>query len=143
MYTALAIALGLAAAGEYILWDSLYGGLSINSRLLLYTVLIPLGAVGFLLLDRARRPKLSILQIYVVGTVGTALSDLFRTFSDTLNISPQIMGAAGLQDGVFLDGLLLIFGYLGGAILYVTFLRWKSRKSTATGVDEPALEQAR
>jgi hypothetical protein len=36
-----------------------YGGLSIDTRLILHTVLLPAGAIGFLLLDRARKPKLS------------------------------------------------------------------------------------
>lgn len=131
IYAALTIGLGLAAAGEYIVWDSLYGGISVNTRLLMYTVLLPAGALGFLALDRAARPKLSVLQTYVVGTVGTALSDLFRTFSGTLNVSPQIIGAAGPVDGVFLDGLLLILGYMGCAATYVSVLRWKKSKRGA------------
>lgn len=146
VYTALAIVLGAVAAGEYVLWDFLYGGLSINTRLLLYTVLIPVGIAEFLLLDRARRPKLSLLQTYVVGTVGTTLSDLFRTFSGTLNVSPQIIGAAGLQDGIFLDGLLLILGYLAGAVLYVSIIRWKEKRAEGTSngsVENPHVASAK
>ena len=110
IFTALTVGLGLAAAGEYTVWDSLYGGLSINTRLILYTVILPVGLAGYLLLDRASKPKLSVLQFYIVGTVGTVLSDLFRTFSGALNVSPQIIGAGGPLDGVFLDGLLVILG---------------------------------
>ena len=123
IYAALTVGLGLAAAGEYTVWDSIYGGLSVNTRLLLYTVVFPIGVLSFLLLDRARKPKLSIFQIYVVGTLGTVLSDLFRTFSGALNVSPQIIGAAGPLDGVFLDGLLLILGYMATAVVYVRWVR--------------------
>ena len=128
IFTALTVGLGLAAAGEYVVWDSLYGGLAINTRLILYTVILPVGLAGYFLLDRASKPKLSMLQFYVVGTVGTVLSDLFRTFSGALNVSPQIIGAGGPLDGVFLDGLLVILGYLLGMSLYMMFLRWKAKR---------------
>ena len=133
IFTALTVGLGLAAAGEYTVWDSLYGGLSINTRLILYTVILPVGLAGYLLLDRASKPKLSVLQFYVVGTVGTVLSDLFRTFSGALNVSPQIIGAGGPLDGVFLDGLLVILGYLLGVSLYMMFLRRKSKSVVPRG----------
>jgi hypothetical protein len=133
IFTALTVGLGLAAAGEYTVWDSLYGGLAINTRLILYTVILPVGLVGYFLLDRASKPKLSMLQFYIVGTVGTVLSDLFRTFSGALNVSPQIIGAGGPLDGVFLDGLLVILGYLLGDALYTMFLRRKSRTVVPRG----------
>jgi len=120
---ALTASFGLVVAGEYALWDSIYGGLGVNTRLLIFTVLIPAGVLAFLLLDRARVPNLSILQIYIVGTVGTTLSDFFRIFSGALNISPVIIGANRLSDGVFLDGLLLILTYLFTAVLYDTLTR--------------------
>jgi len=128
IFAALTVGLGLAAAGEYVVWDSLYGGLAINTRLILYTVILPVGLAGYFLLDRASKPKLSMLQFYIVGTVGTVLSDLFRTFSGALNVSPQIIGAGGPLDGVFLDGLLVILGYLLGDALYTMFLRWKAKR---------------
>jgi len=56
----------------------------------------------------------------MLGTLGTTLSDLFRIFSGALNISPVIIGANRLSDGVFLDGLLLILTYLFTAVLYDT-----------------------
>ena len=46
IFTALTVGLGLAAAGEYTVWDSLYGGLAINTRLILYTVILPVGLLG-------------------------------------------------------------------------------------------------
>lgn len=123
IYTLLTVGLGLGGAGEYTLWDTVYGGLAVNTQLLLYTLLLPVGAIGFLLLDRTRLPNLSILQIYVVGTVGTVLSDLFRTFSGALNVSPQIIGASGPLDGVFLDGVFLILYYVATAAAYGLVLR--------------------
>ena len=133
IFAALTVGLGLAAAGEYVVWDSLYGGLAINTRLILYTVILPVGLAGYFLLDRASKPKLSVLQFYIVGTVGTVLSDLFRTFSGALNVSPQIIGAGGPLDGVFLDGLLVILGYLLGMALYTMFLRRKSKTAVPRG----------
>ena len=74
-----------------------------------------------------------MLQFYIVGTVGTVLSDLFRTFSGALDVSPQIIGAGGPLDGVFLDGLLVILGYLLGMALYTMFLRRKSKTVVPRG----------
>ena len=142
IYAILTIGLGLASAGEYTLWDSLDGGLSIDTRLILYTVLLPVGAIGFLLLDSARKPRLSILQFYIVGAVGAVLTDLFRIFSGALNVSPEIIGAAGPQDGVFLDGFLLILGYIVCATAYVVLLQWKSRTSMPTTATAPVADHA-
>lgn len=121
IYTALTVGLGLAAAGEYTAWDSVYGGLSINTRVILYSLILPVGALAFLLLDRARRPRLAVLQTYMVGTIGTILSDLFRTFSGALNVSPQIIGAAGPIDGVFLNGMFMVMSYLATAVIYISY----------------------
>ncbi len=133
IYFIMTIILGAAVAVEYLVWDQFYGGLSAPTQLVLFTVIIPVGIALFLLLDRKVLPKLSLLQIYVVGTVGMALSDLFRTFSGLVNVSPQIMGADRLQDAVFLDGLLLVLGYVFGAALYSGIMRYmRDRKGGST-----------
>ena len=133
IYFMMTVILGAAVAAEYLVWDHFYGGLSAPTQLVLFTVIVPVGIALFLLLDRMIPRKLSILQTYVVGTVGMALSDLFRTFSGLVNASPQIIGADGLQDGVFLDGLLLVLGYVFGAYLYVSIKRYlRDRKGGST-----------
>jgi hypothetical protein len=132
-YFMMTVILGAAVAAEYLVWDHFNGGLSAPTQLVLFTVIIPVGIALFLLLDRMIPRKLSLLQTYVVGTVGMALSDLFRTFSGLVNASPQIIGANGLEDGVFLDGLLLVLGYVFGAALYVSIKRYlRDRKGGRT-----------
>jgi len=137
VYTVLAVGLGLAAAGEYILWDQVYGGLGISTSLILYSLIIPVGAIAFLILDRERKPTLSIPQMYIVGTTGTVLSDLFRRFSDIVNVSPQIIGAARFLDGVFVDGFFLIVGYLFAAAIYENYFRWKAERDSQSALREP------
>lgn len=64
-------------------------------------------------------------ELYVIGTLGVFLDDAVRTFLGFLNvpfvalkITPNIWGAAGPLDGIFLSGMYEVVIYL----LMATFL---------------------
>jgi hypothetical protein len=124
-YFVLMVTLGAATAGEFMGFDAIFGGISVDTRLLIYTVLVPFGIAQFVLLDRSLKPNLSIPQCYSVGVLGLILSDIFRTFSGTLNVSPLIIGGSGPYDAVFLGPLFMVIGYLFGATGYVVYRRRK------------------
>jgi uncharacterized membrane protein len=68
-------------------------------------------------------------ELYTIGTVGVFMDDAIRTllgFLDApivgLKISPNIWGAAGPADGIFLSGIFLAFFY----VLVALFLEKRS-----------------
>jgi hypothetical protein len=67
---------------------------------------------------------------YVLGTAGIVLSDLFRTVSGTLTVSPQIIGESENYDRVFVGGIFMLIAYVMAAFFYFRF--WKPlRKGTS------------
>lgn len=131
--SSLIIALAVATAAEFTLWSALFGGISIDTRLLLYTVILPIGFLQFWLLDRRRNSQPSISPAYVVGALGLMLSDLLRTFSGELNVSPQIIGGAGPSDAIFLGPFFVILGYFFADALYVMVRRRRSTSFSLSG----------
>jgi hypothetical protein len=119
----LIVALAAATAGEFTLWSALFGGISINTRVLLYTVILPIGFLQFWLLDRRHNSRVSISPTYIVGVLGLTLSDLLRTFTGAIDVSPQIIGGGGPSDAIFLGPLFVIMGYLFADALYVIIRR--------------------
>src|SRR2546426_8559787 len=83
-----------------------------------FTLIYRAGIVQFLLFDRSSRQLVSALKPYPIGTFSVTLSDIFRTFSGSLNVSPQILGANQVYDGVFLSGLYMTLAYLSTALVY-------------------------
>jgi hypothetical protein len=122
------VSLGVVAALEFALWGMLYGGISVLGQFFIFSVIFPAGALQFLLFDRGRKERVSPLKPYMVGTLGLVLSDLFRTFSGSLNVSPQIIGAGGPLDGVFLGGLFMVIPYLFAAVFYFRIWEPKEQK---------------
>jgi hypothetical protein len=132
--------LGLATAFEYATWDSIFGGIAINTRLLLYTVILPIGVIEFWTFNRFSLPRLSISRAYVIGTFGLAMSDLIRIFSGAANFSPQIIGGAGPLDVIFSGPLFVIVGYLSAAVLYSAV---QERRSPLPSEDNQAIAFAK
>lgn len=118
-YAAFTAVFGALSAGEYLVWDYLFGGISVQTQLFIFSVIYPAGVVQFLLFDRKAKESFSALKSYPIATVSAVLSDLFRTFSGQLNVSPQIIGGNGPYDGVFLGGLYMTIAYLGTAAVYL------------------------
>jgi uncharacterized membrane protein len=78
-------------------------------------------------------------ELYVIGTLGVFLDDVVRTFLGFLDvpvvglkIAPNIWGAAGPLDGIFLSGMYQVVFYL----LIASFLL---RRRTAVTIDQPNL----
>ncbi len=117
-YAAFVVVVGALAAAEFGVWDYLFGGISVQTQFFLFTLIYPAGIVQFLLFDRSSKQLVSALKSYPIGTFSVTLSDLFRTFSGSLNVSPQIIGANQVQDGVFLSGLYMTITYLASAWVY-------------------------
>lgn len=127
------VVLALIAAIEFTIWGLIYGGISIQTQLFLFTVIYPAGAIQFILFDRGSKEAISPMKPYMVGTMGIVLSDLFRTFSGFLSVSPQIFGGSGPLDGVFLCGLFMSATYLLAALVYYRLWSRRSMK-TLTGI---------
>jgi uncharacterized membrane protein len=78
-------------------------------------------------------------ELYVVGTLGVFMDDAIRTFLGFLNvpvvglkISPNIWGAAGPLDGIFMTGMYQV-------ILYLLMTNVLSRRRTVVAVDSAKL----
>jgi hypothetical protein len=121
--------LGFVVAAEFTAWSDVFGGISIQTQFFLFSTIFPAGALQFVLFDR-RKEAVSVLKPYIVGTLGMVLSDLARTFSGALDVLPQIVGANGPLDGVFLVGLYVVMAYLVTAFVYLRFwVLWRAWKA--------------
>jgi len=133
----LVVVLAAATAAEYTIWDALFGGISINTGVLLYTVILPIGFLHFWLLDRKSGSRPPISPAYIVGALGLTLSDLLRTFTGALNVSPLIMGGGGPWDAIFLGPLLVVIGYLFADALHVVINRRRARLAARFTIEAP------
>jgi uncharacterized membrane protein len=118
-YVAYAVILSLVAAVEFTLWDMFFGGISIQTQFFLFTVVFPAGAIQFVLFDRGSKQAVSVMKPYIVGSTSIVVSDLVRTLTGWLTVSPQIIGGSGPYDGVFLCGLFMAITYLFSAAIYL------------------------
>jgi len=120
-YAVLAAALGGLGASEYTIWGRIFGTLSVDALFFELSLILPAGVLQFWYLDRSRRIEAPVLKSYVVGTLGLLVSDLIRTFSGALDVSPQIIGAREFLDAIFLAGPLLMLFYAMSALAYFTY----------------------
>lgn len=129
-YILLTVGIGLVAWVDYLIYDSLYGGLAVSISLILLTTIVPASVFQFLFdkrnMRKIRNVAYPMARSYSVGTFGMILSDLLRTFSGAVNVSPQIIGANQWEDGVFLDGIILAISYYAISLGYTA---WQDRRS--------------
>jgi hypothetical protein len=124
-YLLLTFFIGFTAAVFYQVFE---GGLAVSAALPIMGVIFPAAILQSVLLERRNLRAINLSNIrnmtspilrslgksYVVGTFGIVLSDLVRIFGldnviVALNVSPMIIGAYQYEDGVFVDGLWMMF----------------------------------
>ena len=103
-YLLLVVLIGLVDVLMFCLSSNLLGGLGMPTP---FFLLLALGAALAynVTLGKNKKVLFGMLELYALGTYSMLLSDLVRTFSKQLDVSPQIYGAGGLNDGVFLFGI--------------------------------------
>lgn len=112
--------LGVVTALEFMEWDYVYGGLLINTNVVFYTF-VPIGIAIYLTLDRGKGFKTVIraaIPIYIVGVFGNLLEDVIRISSGSTSNAIQIIGGAGIRDGVFSGWIMILLGYYIGVLLF-------------------------
>ena len=118
--------LGVVTALEFMEWDSIYGGLLINTTIVFYTF-VPIGITAYLVLDRGKGRRTLLrapIPIYVMGVLGDLLVDIIRISSNSTPALIQIIGGAGVKDGIFSGWLMILLGYYVGVLLYTVVLRY-------------------
>jgi hypothetical protein len=126
-YSLLIVLLGIVIAVELTIRDFYLGGVEISGWVL-YFSLFAAASVQLWVLDR--RPGYATLaRSYAIGTFATILSDFVRTFGGVVNTSPQIIGAAGVTDVVFLAGPYLAVFYMIATLIFVIWLVIRERRS--------------
>ncbi len=126
-YSLLMVLLGLVIAAEYAVGDVFVGSVEVSAWFL-YITLFMAGSVQLWRLDR--RPGYGTLaKSYAIGTFAMVLSNLFRTFGGVVGASPQIIGAGGPTDVVFLAGPYLALFYMAATFAFFGGLEVKERLS--------------
>ena len=126
-YSLLVILLGVIVTGEYSAGDLSAGSVEISAWFLYITLFIA-ASVQLWALDH--RPGYgTLMRSYVIGTFALVLSNFFRIFSGVMNISTQIIGAAGTMDPVFLAGPYLALFYMIATLAFFAMLEIKERLS--------------
>ena len=126
-YSVLIILLGTVIAAEFTAPDFFLGGVEVSAWSL-YISLFIAASVQLWRLDH--RPGFeALLRSYVIGTFALILSNLFRTFAGVVNASPQVIGAGGAMDAVFLAGPYLALFYMMATMAFVIWLGIRERWS--------------
>jgi len=102
-----------------------YGGISLQGWV--YIVFWIFVVLWYSRLKFVRREALlTVGELYVIGTIGVFLDDAVRTFLGLYNvpivglgITPNIWGAAGPMDGIFMTGLYQAVIYLAIAVVFM------------------------
>ncbi|MCL4518535.1 MAG: hypothetical protein M1587_04985 [Thaumarchaeota archaeon] len=134
-YFLLTFLIGVVVAVFYQVFE---GGLAVSAALPIMGIIFPAAIIQSVSLERSNFRPIDLSNVtntlgpilrslgksYVVGTFGIVLSDLFRIFGIgnvivALNVSPMIIGAYQYEDGVFVDGLwMMFFSLLVIAVIY-------------------------
>jgi hypothetical protein len=124
--------LGVITALEFMEWDYIYGGLLINTTVIFYTF-VPIGIAAYLVLDRGSGHKTvfrAAIPIYIMGVFGNTLADVIRISSNSTSNPIQIIGGAGIRDGIFSGWVMVLLGYYVGVLLYTVVLRYVRERTT-------------
>ncbi len=128
-YSLLTILLGIAIAIGFTIRNLFLGGVEVSGWIL-YTSLFVAATVQLWRLE-SRPGYVTLAKSYAIGTFAIILSDLFRILSGVINASPEIIGAAGVMDAVFLAGPYLVLFYMIATLLFVIRLEIGERWSRA------------
>jgi hypothetical protein len=118
------LVIGAVVALPYILAWEFYHSLGL-SKWVNIPLVFALAIIQVAIVDKPKEVMFP-LTTYVYWTFGAILSDLIRILSGTLNVTPLIIGASGIDDLIFDMGFIMMLACVFFSVFYVyrTTLSW-------------------
>ncbi len=125
------LVIGAVVAFPYILAWEFYHTLGL-SKWVNIPLVFTLAIIQVVIIDKPKEVMLP-LTTYVYWTFGAILSDLIRILSGTLDVTPLIIGASGIEDLIFDMGFIMMLACIFFSVFYVyrPMLPWRGGGLTA------------